>query len=306
MTKRADGREEGTDVVNVSATSAVRGFKATPADKNGPTRMPGPSGRADTMVKIFVQPDMHCPYHDKRALELVLRVMEKVKPEVIINLGDHFDFFAVSDHRKDPRQRMDMAWEIAEGDKVLRAYEQLGCFKRKIFCEGNHEWRLTRYVADRATEVYRALAPAGLLQTRSLPESLEFKRRGWEWLPYKDYGRIGRFHFTHDMEKAGKTAHESAQADFETSSAIGHTHRLSMMVRGNHLGQWHTGAMFGWLGDWRQIDYKHKMKVKREWPLGFGMVYVEKTTDIAHIVPILIHTEKKNYRCCVEGKLFRA
>ncbi len=306
MTRRSDGREEGSDLVNVSAAAVVKGYKAQPPDASVARRFIAAAPREDAVVRMFIQPDMHCPYQDKRAVELILRVMERIKPEVAVVLGDHFDFYAVSDHQKDLKQRMDLEWEIQEGDKVLKAYDQLGVFKRKIFCEGNHEWRLTRYVSNKAEEVYRALAPAGLLQTRTLPESLDFKRRGWEWIPYKDYGRIGRFHFTHDVEKAGKTAHESAQADFETSSAIGHTHQLRMMVRGNFKGQWHTGAMFGWLGDWKQIDYRHKMKIQREWPLGFGLVYVEKTTDLAHIVPVLIHTEKRNYRCCVEGRLYRA
>jgi predicted phosphodiesterase len=306
MAKRLDGREAGTDTVDTDAKSAIRNKKAEGVVPGLARRVVSAAPRGDAVVKIFVQPDMHCPYQDKRAVELILRVLERVKPEVAVVLGDHFDFYAVSDHQKDLQRRMSMEWEIAEGDKVLKAYDQLGVFKRKIFCEGNHEWRLTRYVSNKAEEVYRTLAPAGLLQTRTLPETLEFKRRGWEWLPYKDYGRIGRFHFTHDVEKAGKTAHESAQADFETSTAIGHTHQLRLMVRGNYHGQWHTGAMFGWLGDWRAIDYRHKMKIKREWPLGFGMVYVEKTTDIAHIQPILIHAEHRRYRCVVEGKLYTA
>lgn len=306
MGKRVDGREEGTDVVNTSAGDAVRRLKVPDIDHARAKRMPGPTPRPDTMVTALVQPDKHCPYHDKRAHELLLRVMESIKPEVLINLGDHWDFFAISDHQKDPRQRKDLEWEIRVGDEVLKDYEQLGVFKRKIFCEGNHEWRLARYISNKAEEVYRTLAPAGLLQTRTLPEALNFKARGWEWLPYKDYGRIGDFHFTHDVEKAGKTAHESAQADFETSSAIGHTHQMRLMVRGNSHGQWKTGAMFGWLGDWQQIDYRHKMKVRREWPLGFGIVRIEHATDVAHVQPILIHCERRRYRCSVDGKLFSA
>lgn len=296
----------GYGAVDVSAQSAIERRERDKPDPSGRTRIPGPTPRPDRMTKVFLQPDMHCPFHDKRALELILRVMKHVKPEVGVVLGDHFDFYAVSDHQKDPKKRKDMAWEIAEGDAVLRMYEQLGVFKRRIFVEGNHEWRLTRYISNKAEDIYRTLAPAGLLQTRTLPESLDFARRGWEWVPYMDYGRIGSLHFTHDVERAGKTAHEHAQADFETTTVIGHTHRMSLMVRGNYHGEHHVGGMFGWLGDWRQIEYRHKMKMRREWPLGFGMAYVEHQTDIAHVVPILIHAERKRYRCVVEGKLFCA
>lgn len=274
--------------------------------KDGQTRCLGAGPlNASNVVKILLQPDAHYPFHDKRATELVYRVAERTRPDVLVILGDHWDFWAISDHRKDPLRKNNMEAEIRSGDEALRIYEKLG-FKRLIFCEGNHEQRLSRYVADHASDALRALAPAGLLQTRTVAEALDLKRRGWEWIPYKDYGRIGRLHFTHDVERAGKTAHEHAQADFETSSVIGHTHRLSMMVRGNYHGQWHTGAMLGWLGDWRQIDYRHQMKVRREWPLGFGMAYIEKDTDITHLNPVLIHSERKRYRALVEGRIFVA
>lgn len=292
--------------VDVDALEAIKHAKEWPKPE-GPPRMRGPTPRDDSHLTVFVQPDAHCPYHDPRALELILRVLEHVKPEVAVVLGDHFDFYAISDHRKDPKRRLDLEAEIASGDAVLRDYERLGVFKRKIFCQGNHEWRLDRYIADKAQDVYRALAPAGLLSTRSLPEALDFKARGWEWVPYMDYGRIGDFYFTHDVHKAGKAAHEAAQSDFGKSTAIGHVHRMRMMTRGDVMGNFHTGAAFGWLGDWRQIDYKHRMQVKAEWPLGFGIVYIEKATGAVQMQPILIASaEKRRYRCVVEGKSFFA
>lgn len=307
MANKDDARvPSGCSTVDVSALHALVNRKVI-KPSGGPTRPLAAPPLADgSCVKVLLQPDAHYPFHDKRACELLLRVAERTKPDVLVVLGDHFDFYAVSDHRKDPLRKLNLEAEIASGDEGLRAYERLGVFKRLVFCEGNHEERLSRFVADKGSDVLRALAPAGLLQTRSLPEALDLKSRGWEWIPYKEYGRIGSLHFTHDVERAGKTAHEHAQQDFETSSVIGHTHRLSLMVRGNHLGQWRTGAMLGWLGDWRQVDYRHKMKIRREWPLGFGMAYIEKQTDITHLQPILIHSERRRYRALVEGRVFVA
>lgn len=304
---RADGRPKNTDTIDTSANNAL-GHRQTPfRPPNAPCRVLSPLPYdSSAFVKILLQPDMHVPYHNPRAPELLYRVAEHTKPDVLVVLGDHFDFFAVSDHQKDPKQRMDMAWEIAEGDKVLQGYDNLGVFKRKIFCEGNHEQRLTRYVANKGGDVYRMLAPAGLIEAHSLPKVLGLRERGWEWIPYKDFGRIGGLHFTHDVDRAGKTAHENAQADFETSSIIGHTHQLRLMVRGNAHGKWHTGAMVGWLGDWRQIEYRAKMKIKREWPLGFGMAYVEKATDAVHLQPVLVHDNGRKLSALVEGKLFRS
>lgn len=302
--RRVDGRGTDSDKVDVNASDAI-GRRVPFKPVGGPTRALAPAPKdPDACVKILLHPDAHYPYHDPWACELLLRVAERTKPDVLVVLGDHWDFWQLSDHQRDLKKRADAEAELRSGDEGLRAYDQLGVFKRKIFCQGNHEYRLERYLAREAGDALRMLAPAGLLQVRTMFEALDMRGRGWEWIPYGDYGRIGGLHFTHDLARAGKTAHEHAQGDFETSSAIGHTHHFRMMVRGNVHGRWHTGAMFGWLGDWRQIDYRPKMKVKREWPLGFGMAYVERANDTVHVQPVLIHSDGGSYRALVEGRLY--
>lgn len=70
-----------------------------------------------------------------------------------------------------------------------------------------------------------------------------------------------------------------------------------------HCRRWecHVGASFGWLGDYRRIDYRHRMRARRDWVLGFGIGYL-RPSGVIHLMPIPII----NYSCVVEGQLFQA
>lgn len=246
-------------------------------------------------------PDTHRPYHDQRAWRVLLAALRAFGPQTVVVLGDFFDCWAVSSHSKDPRRKLDLASEIADGDAGLRDLEALGA-DELIFCEGNHEWRLDRYVSDRAQEVYRTLAPAGLLTVRSLPEALGLKQRGWQWHPYKSFAKLGKLHLTHDCGRAGARAHEDAQAAFESNAVIGHTHRLALTVRGSARGEAHVGAMFGWLGDVTQVDYMHKIRALRDWALGFGIGWHDPSSGAVYVQPVPI----VNYSVVINGQLVRA
>ena len=60
-----------------------------------------------------------------------------------------------------------------------------------------------------------------------------------------------------------------------------------------------NGLCPGWLGDWRQQNYKHRVRARREWQLGFALGYETKTQFYATPVPIV------DYACVVEGQRFQ-
>jgi len=66
-------------------------------------------------------------------------------------------------------------------------------------------------------------------------------------------------------------------------------------------GGYHVGASFGWLGDYRRIDYRHRMRACRDWVLGFGVGYL-LPSGVVFVVPVPII----NYSAVVEGQLFKA
>ncbi len=240
--------------------------------------------------KVLFIPDTHVPYQDKRAFDLMCKVAKTLKIDTAVILGDFMDCYSVSSHRKSPGRQLNLEDEILATHEVLDQLDALG-FKEKHYIEGNHEWRLERYLADRAPDLF------GLV---SIPKLLNLEERGWKWQPYNQLLRLGKLYLTHDTGRSGVKAHDAARLDLGGKNVvIGHTHRMAYSVVRDLRGHTHVSAMFGWLGDSKRVDYMHSAKAKREWPLGFGLGYWEPKTGVVHIQPVPIVFN----RVCVEGKI---
>lgn len=242
------------------------------------------------LERILVIPDTHVPYHDKKAVELLYKVAKDFKPHTIVILGDFADFYSVSAHSKDPNRSNKLEHEVEAVNKELDRLDSLKA-KRKVFIAGNHENRLERYLADKASELFNVV---------SIPELFKLRRRGWEYISYKMDAKVGQINFTHDVGTSGKNAVYAALNTYQHNIVTGHTHRLGYIIEGNAIGKPHVSASFGWLGDAKKADYMHRVKAARDWALGFGIGYMNKKTGITHLQPVPV----VNYTCVVEGKLY--
>jgi hypothetical protein len=245
-----------------------------------------------SLKKLAFIPDVHCPYHDVTAVDLVIKVLTSYQPDTIVIGGDFADFYAVSSHSKDPERIAATSFtsEVRQSRELLGRFAKLA--KTRIFIEGNHEDRYRRYLADVAPEL------SGIA---TVPELLHIEKLGFSFVPYKSHVKIGKLSLTHDCGNAGRTAHLNAMDTFQGSIIINHTHRMSYTVEGDANGQAHVGAMFGWLGDITKVDYMHRIKANRNWALGFGIGYHDLKTDYVYVQPIPL----VNYTCVVEGKLYK-
>lgn len=243
-------------------------------------------GRAKP-TRIMVCPDAHHPYVDELAWRTFLAAARKVKPDVMVVIGDFADCYAVSSHAKDPGRKSRLKDELEAVNKALDQISRLE-IPRVEFCEGNHETRITRFVASEASALY------GMLDVKDL---LRITERGWGWTAYNDFLRIGKVAFTHDVGRCGvNTARQSLQ-DFGGNIVIGHSHRASLAFQGTTAGEQHFGLNVGWLGDVDSIDYHHKARARRDWQHAFGLI--DQTADglsWATLVPIL------EGRCVVYGE----
>jgi hypothetical protein len=236
-------------------------------------------------------PDTHAPYHDKRAWSVVLEVLHSFKFYGVVILGDFFDCYAISDYRKDPRRERSLRAEIIAARKVLAPLEAYP-FKERIFVEGNHEWRLERYLQDKAPELYEEAMQHDLFGLEA---------GGWKVIPYMQDTQIGALNVTHDIGLSGMTSTRKTMLDYGDNSVIGHNHNLQYFVEGNAKGVTHVGASFGWLGDRSKVDYKHQMKARKEWALGFGTGIHNTATGAMYLSP---HPILNDYTCCVDGRIF--
>jgi Icc-related predicted phosphoesterase len=241
------------------------------------------------LEKILLIPDTHVPYHDRKAFELVLKVGKVLKPQHVIVGGDFIDNYSVSSHDKNPNRALKLKEEVEETIKELKRIKDIGA-KNNVFLGGNHEDRLERYLMQKAPELYNII---------STPKILELDKMGFKYVPYKQTYKIGKLGTTHDLGKAGRTAHLKALDDYQNNIAIFHTHRIGYAIEGDVEGNRHVGAMLGWLGDVNAVDYKHRAMAQKEWALGFGIAYLNPKTGVVYLTPVPII----EYTCLIEGKL---
>jgi len=243
------------------------------------------------MKRLFFIPDVHRPYHDERAWQVMLKAARQFQPNIVVVLGDFADFYQISMHDKDPSRREAFDDEVFDVNEALDELETSTPIAERYFIAGNHEYRLERYLRLNAPQLHSFV---------KLEKLFRLKERGWHYTPYRSALKLGKLYLTHDEGNAGAQAHEKARASFESNVVIGHTHRMSISYRGTAKGSSNVGAMFGWLGDARSIDYVHAVKAQ-QWQHGFGIGYLLKSGVVhLHGVPIV------NGACVVEGKLVRA
>lgn len=216
-----------------------------------------------TLETWLILPDAHTPYHDKRAIRLIFnQVLHAVKFDGVVILGDWFDNYGISRFAKDPRRLQGLRRELAVGFDLMKQLEAYP-FKRRIFLEGNHELRLPKMLSEKAPEVYEIVMSWWAERFAN-----------WEYVPYMHDIAIGKLYLTHDVGRSGVHSTKQTLNDYQDNVIIGHNHRFDFTVGGNAKGRTHVGASFGWLGDLNAIDYRHRMKSRREWTLGFGVVRV--------------------------------
>lgn len=125
--------------------------------------------------------DLHVPYHDEDALELVCRFLKWFRPHTVYLIGDIADFYQVSSYDKDPKRLLKLQDDLDQCYAILQRIQQSAGPKAKfILREGNHEFRMTRYLWT-----HPQIASLRGLQ---LPELLNLAELKIEHVPYN--GRL--------------------------------------------------------------------------------------------------------------------
>ena len=219
----------------------------------------------------------------------MIRAANVFKPDEVVVLGDFADADTISAHtRTRAATHARLSDEVKPIRSLLSQLERLGATKLQ-YIMGNHEFRLERFIADKAP------AFDALITWDSL---LHLSDNGWGITPYKRTYQLGRLNITHDVGQAGLNAHRGAGQAFMGSAVIGHTHRMAYEVRGRIGRRPYVTAMFGWLGEPSEIDYVHEAKA-REWVHGFGLGWHDTETGVVHLQPVPI----VDGHACVLGQL---
>ena len=230
--------------------------------------------------------DFHLPFHDERALLLFKLFLRREYPDWLILDGDFQDFWEISNYHHTPRTGKEFREEIEIGKRILRSFRRTLPRARITWIEGNHEFRLRKYLIQNARELYG-------LPGLSIPELFDLKRLGIEYVPCHELAskftdnfiRVGNLYVGH-WDKVSKHAAYAAKVLVEekgVSLLQGHTHRFGAHARTTVDGRVLLGIENFSMCSRRQSYVSHP-----NWQLGFSVVYFQPGSGRFHWFPILI------------------
>jgi UDP-2,3-diacylglucosamine pyrophosphatase LpxH len=247
------------------------------------------------MVKrALIIPDCHIPYEDKRAYDLMLTVAKDVDPDEIVILGDYADFYAVNSHGKDAAvENGTLEEEVTRVVERLIEIKKLFPKAKRVFIEGNHEYRLARYINSKCPDLY------GVFDTKSV---LELGILGYEFVPYgpnQKYRVLGsKLIARHEPLAGGKHVAQNTVEKAMHSVIFGHTHRIQEAQVVTIDGENYRGISSGWLGDTQHRIFEY-VKGHHQWAHAFSVVNVlDDGTWFNQLIHII------NYKCYYDGHIY--
>ena len=181
--------------------------------------------------------DVHLPYQDDKALDVMYQYGKKYKPDNVIVNGDLLDFYRLSTFDQSPDRKDTVPEEIEKGKEFLKKLRKNFKNANLYFIEGNHEQRLQRYLW-RNPELHG-------LDALKLDNLLDFKKYGIKYIKTdgdywgKDTGHLkigdmvvmhgdNRLNGASTSKYAGYSASNTMRGT-QSSVAIGHVHRLALI-----------------------------------------------------------------------------
>lgn len=201
---------------------------------------------------------MHLPWCHWPSVEKVYKIIACEKPDVIIQLGDLYDFFAFSRFSRH-QDVMTPKEEIEDGRQAaLGFWDHLNIISpdsRKIQIKGNHCDRLLNRVMDRFPEVYSIVekAEANLFKFKNV-ETIQNSR---------DELMIENVIYTHGW--LGKVGDHAKY--FGKSVVRGHSHKLEC-AHFNFAGGRIFEVACGFLADEAQHPLQYGSTKTTNWVLG--------------------------------------
>lgn len=217
----------------------------------------------DDVKNWLILCDVHIPYYDKKALGSALAWARKQAIDGILLLGDICDFYQISGHERDPRNRK-FADELMDCSTFLEYLHDTFKLKHLIWKEGNHEGRFARYMRLKAPE---------LLDVADWRKFMELDRIGVEVIksthPVK-HKELWLLH-GHEHGQSLSTPVNPARGIYMRTHAcvaVAHHHRTSHHVEpslgGKDTATWSIGCLCGLHPEYRTLNiWNHGFAILR-------------------------------------------
>jgi hypothetical protein len=213
-------------------------------------------------------------------LQTALEFGEKNEIDSIFINGDFADFYEVSDHEKDPSERVSIADELEMVRETLRHLRHRFDGKPIYYKPGNHEKRWERYLMRKAPELL------GIAEFR-LDVILKLGEIGIQFLPHNSISYAGKLLIEHGDKikgSGGVNPARTALLRFKRPVTVGHFHRSTSVNDNVYDGEnrmaWSSGCLCGLQPNYLPLN---------EWIHGFQMVEIESSGNFTMHNKIIIN-----------------
>lgn len=241
---------------------------------------------SSTYQLAVIANDFQIPFHDERALLLFKLFLRRERPDWLILNGDFQDFWEISSFDRTPRTSKDLREEIDIGKRTLRSFRRSLPGARITWIEGNHEFRLRKYLLQNAKELYG-------LPGLSVPAIFDLERLGIKYVACHELAskftdnfiRVGNLYVGHfaKVSKHGAYAAKLLVEEKGVSLLQGHTHRF-----GAHARTTVDGRVLLGIENFSMCSRQQSYVSHANWQLGFSVVYFQPGNGRFHWFPILI------------------
>ena len=237
------------------------------------------------MTKMIIG-DLHIPYEDKLAVNVMLKIHQHVKPETVIINGDLLDFIELSTFTRDKLEDRPIGQSIHDATDIIKKLQR---YSTVIYHIGNHELRLKKYLLNNAPEI-KDLINFNDLINNDLETEIEFVEMiGRDSMAHYFDDELLVGHFNKALKYSAATA-KALVTHYKISIVQSHTHRLGTYYT--------TGSKVVFQGHEAGClcDLTPQYAQGLDWQNGFLMCY-----DARNIETVNIHDGCGLYR----GKWYR-
>jgi predicted phosphodiesterase len=227
--------------------------------------------------------DFHIPFQDDKAVDLLIYFLKDIQPNYFVINGDFIDCWSISKFSTVPKAGKDLSEEIEEAKDLLFLIRKMIPKTKIIYVEGNHEFRLKKYIIERAREIYglKGLALEDQLELEKVdieyivtPEG-ENKFGGADW-------KIGDLYIGH-YDKASKYSIANLVETLGVSFIQGHDHRFSVFSKSYRDGRELIGVGHGCM-----CSLKPTYLSFPNWQQGFSVFYKKIKNNRFQVYPVRI------------------
>lgn len=247
--------------------------------------------------KYIVTPDKHFPYQDKKSISLLCKIIETVKPDGYIDLGDTGEWSSVSKWQWKNKAKPNLEYylpavitdveEVNKGmDQIDEALDKVNV-KEKHFIQGNHELWLDYFV-----EQYP------YLPQYKCKEALKIDERGYKYHRAGELLKIGNMNYYHGHNYGGMHHAAAHCKQYKQNIMYGHHHDIQVYSDRSADGTI-TAYSIGCLKDMSREKNEFIGGRPLNWKQAFAIVTYHGKDHVVEIVELI------NNKAVVNGEFFQ-